>query len=175
MERHGLVCIYTGNGKGKSTAAFGTALRAAGQGLKVLIVQFMKGKKNVGEINALKSCSLPIEIKQFGRAVLFQSRTCEAIDIKEAMCGIEAVLLAVESGSYDVIILDEVNVAIHFGLITADTVSEIIKNKPPALHLVLTGRCAPKRFSRIADLVTEMKEIKHPFSSGVQAQPGIEF
>jgi cob(I)alamin adenosyltransferase len=175
MKRRGLICIYTGGGKGKSTAAFGAALRAAGQGLKVLILQFMKGQKNIGEIKALKDNNLSIELRQFGRPLFFQTRTCEAIDIKEAARGLDAFLSAVKNRKYDLIILDEINIAIHFNLISFDEIKKIIDIRPPDLHLLFTGRNAPQELVQMADLVTEMREIKHPFREGIQAQAGIEF
>ena len=153
----------------------GNALLLAGQGLEVLILKFMKGLKNTGETKALAECNLSVEVMQFGRAVFFQSRACETIDIKEAMRGLDAVRSAFKSRKYDFIILDEVNVAMHFGLISFNHVKEIIDNKPPDMHLMLTGRCAPQRLLRIADVATEMKEIEHHYNKGIAAQPGIEF
>ncbi len=175
MRRKGLICIHTGNGKGKTTAAIGAAIRAAGQGLKVLILQFMKGQKNIGEMKAFAETSLPITLKQYGHAVFFQSRACEPIDIHKAHLGLQAFQKAMESEAYDLIVLDEINMAIDFGLLQIDEVMAVIKQKPPGLHLILTGRNAKKPLMEIADLVTEMKEIKHHYYKGVKAQKGIEF
>ena len=175
MNRKGLLIIYTGPGKGKTTAAFGTALRALGQGFKVLILQFMKGRANIGEIKALTDCALPLEIKQYGRAVFFQSRACEPIDIYLATRGLAAFYDAMASTSYDLIILDEIIMAIDFGLLELEAVLKAITAKPAALHLILTGRNAPVELIEMADLVTEMQEIKHPFSQGISAQKGIEY
>jgi cob(I)alamin adenosyltransferase len=175
MDRKGLVFIHTGSGKGKTTAAFGSAFRALGQGFKVLILQFMKGQKNIGEIKALTHTDLPLEIKQFGRAVFFKSRACEAIDIYLAAQGLAAFCEAMDSGRYDLIILDEIIMAIDFGLLKLEEVKEAIAQKPPGLHLILTGRNAPAELIEMADLVTEMREIKHHYNQGVAAQKGIEY
>ena len=174
-KRNGLVLINTGAGKGKTTAAFGLALRALGQGFKVLILQFLKGRANIGEIKALTRTDLPLEIKQFGRAVFFKSRACEPIDIYLATQGLSAFREAMTSGRYDLIVLDEIIMAIDFGLLQLEEVKKVVAQKPPELHLILTGRNAPHELIEIADLVTEMQEIKHPFSRGVAAQKGIEY
>ena len=175
MHRKGLICIHTGNGKGKTTAAIGAAIRAAGQGLNVLVLQFMKGQKNIGEMKALAETNLPITIRQYGRTVFFKSRACELIDIHKAHVGLSAFKEALKSKSYDLIILDEINMAIDFGLLKLDEVLEVLKQKPPGLHLILTGRNAPAPLIEMADLVTEMKELKHHYHNGVAAQKGIEF
>ena len=175
MNRKGLVLINTGSGKGKTTAAFGLALRALGQGFKVLILQFMKGRANIGEIKALSHINLPLEIKQYGRAVFFKSRACEPIDIYLATKGLAEFCEAMANGRYDLIILDEIMVAIDFGLLNREDVKNAITQKPPELHLILTGRNAPTQLIEIADLVTEMQAIKHPYSQGIAAQKGIEY
>jgi len=173
--KKGLIQIYTGNGKGKTTAALGLAFRAAGQGFNVLILQFMKLQKNIGEIKVLESTNLPIKIEQYGRRVFFKTRTCEPMDIHMAHRGLCAFQKAMENGQYDMIILDEINTAIHFGLLSIEEVLRIIANKPPNLHLILTGRKAAKELIEIADLVTEMHDIKHHYNKGVIAQKGIEY
>ena len=175
MQRKGMICVYCGRGKGKTTAALGTALRAAGQGFRVLILQFMKKKKNIGEVNALASAGLPIELKQYGSRLFFKSRTCEFIDILKARKGLEAFKEAMESCVYDMIILDEINIAIDFGLLDCEEVCRLIASKPPELHLILTGRNAPIELIELADLVTEMREVKHPYNHGIPAQKGIEY
>jgi cob(I)alamin adenosyltransferase len=174
-KRNGLVLINTGTGKGKTTAAFGLALRALGQGFNVLILQFLKGRANIGEITALTRTGLPVEIKQFGRDVFFKSRTCEPIDVYLATRGLASFRKAMASGRYDLIVLDEIIMAIDFGLLQLQDVKKAIAQKPPELHLILTGRNAPAGLIEVADLVTEMREIKHPFSQGVAAQKGIEY
>jgi cob(I)alamin adenosyltransferase len=175
MKRKGLICVYTGDGKGKTTAALGAAFRAAGQGLKVLILQFMKRQRNVGEIKALECAELPIELKQYGYRLFFKSRACEPIDILRAAQGLAAFQQAMESLTYDLIILDEINIAIDFGLIAFEEVRRLITRKPNELHLILTGRNAPRELIEMADLVTEMREVKHHYNQGVQAQKGIEY
>ena len=175
MNRKGLVLINTGSGKGKTTAAIGLALRALGQGLNVLILQFMKGRANIGEIKALTNLDIPLEIKQFGRAVFFNSRACEPIDIYLATSGLATFHEAMAGGRYDLIILDEIIMAIDFGLLNLQEVIDAIAQKPAELHVILTGRNAPSELIEIADLVTEMQEIKHPYSQGIIAQKGIEY
>ncbi|MGQ9653385.1 MAG: cob(I)yrinic acid a,c-diamide adenosyltransferase [Thermodesulfobacteriota bacterium] len=173
-EDRGLIIVHTGNGKGKTTAAFGLALRAAGHGMRVLVLQFLKGQKGVGIVHALSKASLPITVSRFGRPGYVHSRVCEPLDKILALEGLWVLRRAMESGDYDMIILDEINVAIYFGLLELQDVLELIREKPPRLHLVLTGRYAPKEFLEIADSITEMKEVKHHYSQGVQAQKGIE-
>lgn len=175
MKRKGLICVYTGDGKGKTTAALGAAFRAAGQGLKVLILQFMKGQRNIGEIKALECTELPIELKQYGYRLFFKSRACEPIDILRAAQGLAAFQQAMESLTYDLIILDEINIAIDFGLIVFEEMRRLITRKPNELHLILTGRNAPRELIEMADLVTEMREVKHHYNQGVQAQKGVEY
>ena len=174
-KKTGLILVYTGNGKGKTTAGFGSALRAAGQGLRVLIIQFMKKRKDTGEIMALAKTDLPVTVKQFGRRVFFKTRTCEIMDIHAAHQGLNAFIEAMARHTYDLIILDEINMAIYFGMLEVDEVLKAIEKKPPELHLILTGRKATIDVINIADLVTEMTEIKHHYSLGIEAQKGIEY
>jgi cob(I)alamin adenosyltransferase len=175
MFKKGLIQIYTGDGKGKTTAALGLALRAAGQGFNVLILQFMKRQKNIGEIKILESTNLPVKIEQYGRRVFFKTRTCEPMDIHMAHRGLRAFENAMENGQYDMIILDEINTAIHFGLLNLEEVIRVVEKKPPNLHLILTGRKAAKELIERADLVTEMRDVKHHYNKGVIAQKGIEY
>jgi cob(I)alamin adenosyltransferase len=175
MNRRGLICVLTGNGKGKTTAAFGAAIRAAGQGLKVLILQFMKRQSDIGEIKALGNLNLSIEIRQFGRRVFFKSRACEPMDIYRANQGLQNFREAMHSGDYDMIILDEINMAVYFGLLEFEDLKKCLEKKPPQLHLILTGRNAKDELIEMADMVTEMREIKHHYNQGVRAQRGIEF
>jgi cob(I)alamin adenosyltransferase len=175
MNRKGLICILTGNGKGKTTAAFGAAVRAAGQGLKVLILQFMKRQSDIGELKALGNLNLPIEIRQFGRRVFFKSRACEPMDIYRANQGLQNFQEAMHSGDYDMIILDEINMAVYFGLLEFEDLKRCLEKKPAQLHLILTGRNAKEELIELADMVTEMREIKHHYNQGVRAQRGIEF
>jgi len=170
----GLVQVYTGNGKGKTTAAFGLALRAMGRGLKVYIIQFIKGGFDYGELYIVDK--LPnLTLKAFGRGEFVTEKPAEKVDVEfaeEAMALAEEV---VKSGEYDIVILDEINVALSLKLIKIEKVLEVIKDKPKHVELVLTGRYAPNEIIEAADLVTEMKEVKHPFSKGFQARKGIEY
>lgn len=170
----GLIQVYTGNGKGKTSAAFGLALRAVGRGLKVYIIQFIKGGFDYGELYVVDK--LPnIKLKAFGRGKFVTQKPARKEDVRFAE---EALALAeeiVKSGEYDIVILDEINVALKLELIEIDKILNLIKNKPKHVELVLTGRYAPNEIIEAADLVTEMKEIKHPFNSGYQARKGIEY
>jgi len=170
----GLVQVYTGNGKGKSSAAFGLALRAIGRGLKVYIIQFIKGGFDYGELYIVDK--LPnLTLKAFGRGKFVTQKPAEKVDVKFAE---EALALAeevVKSGEYDIVILDEINVALNLKLIEIGKVLELVKNKPKHVELILTGRYAPNEIIEAADLVTEMKEVKHPFNKGFEARKGIEY
>ena len=176
MERRGLVIVHTGDGKGKTTAALGLALRAFGAGLKVLILQFIKGKKKSGELKAvdvLKNFSPTIEVKQCGLGFITKENFSE--QKKTARAALELAKTEILSGAWDLIILDEINYSVKFGLLDAEDISELIKIRPPELHLVFTGRDALPELIDAADLVTEMKLLKHPFQKGIAAQAGIEF
>lgn len=175
MMQQGLIIVMTGDGKGKTTAALGVTLRAAGQGLKVLFIQFMKGQSEIGELRALSMCNLPITVKQFGRPGFVQSRACEPLDIHLAYQGLDAWSRAMENEGYDLIVLDEINVAVNFGLLKMEDVMDILHKNPPELHLILTGRNATSPLLELADLVTEMINVKHPFNGGGKAQKGIEY
>lgn len=169
-----LVEVYTGNGKGKTSAALGLALRAIGRGLKVCLIQFIKGGFDYGELYAVKN--LPnFTLKAFGRGRFITSEPPEEEDIKLANEALELAKEIVQTGEYDIVILDEVNVALHLKLIRLQDVVDIIKKKPEKVEMILTGRDAPESIIELADLVTEFKEIKHPFSKGYQARKGIEY
>ena len=172
MEK-GLVHIYTGPGKGKTTAALGLGLRAAGAGNKVHVVQFMKGRR-YSEIDSIEK--LPnFTISQHGRDEFVSKENPEKIDIDLAQNGFSYAKEIVKSGKYDLIILDEINVAIDFNLISLEDVLKLINEKPKKLELVLTGRYADPKLIQIADVVTEMLEIKHPYQRGIMARKGIDF
>lgn len=168
----GYVQVYTGNGKGKTTAAFGLALRAAGAGLKVYIAQFVKGMK-YSELDTMKKLSDSITIKQYGRDC-FIFKEPEKEDIQAAREGLREVRDIMSSGRYQMIILDEANIATYYNLFSADELLDFIKVKPEGVELVITGRKADPRIIEKADLVTEMKEIKHYYQKGVMARNGIE-
>ncbi len=170
----GLIQVYTGDGKGKTTAALGLAFRASGHGLKTYMIQFMKGEIFYGELGAAKKLSDTITIKQMGRPDFVNKKDPDPIDIKMAEDALELSKNVIASGDYNLVILDEINVALDFGLIKIADVIEIIESKPPELEIILTGRYAPKEIVEIADLVTEMVEIKHPYNAGVEARIGIE-
>jgi cob(I)alamin adenosyltransferase len=170
--RRGYVQVYTGNGKGKTTAALGLALRAAGAGLRVFIAQFIK-KKRCSEHKMLEQLQEQITIRQYGKGLILR-RAITGADIAAAQEGLREINQIIESKEFDVIILDEANVAVHCGLISADDLLDLISKKPVNLELVITGRYADERVIRKADLVTEMKEIKHYSRKGVKARVGIE-
>jgi cob(I)alamin adenosyltransferase len=170
--RRGYTQVYTGTGKGKTTAALGLALRAAGAGHKVFIAQFIK-KRICSEHRALERFSDFITIKQYGKGLIL-NRQATASDIAAAQEGLEEARHVMLSRDYDVIILDEANVAVKRGLISVETLIELIKNKPASLELVITGRYADEKIIEAADLVTEMNEIKHYSNKGVKARVGIE-
>lgn len=168
----GYIHVYTGNGKGKTTAALGLAVRAACAGKKVYIGQFIKGSK-YSELDIVKY--IPnITIEQYGRGC-FIGNNPTSEDIKMAKAGLEKAKNVIKSGSYDIVILDEINIAIHLGLITYKDVIDTIMQSPKDLELVLTGRYAPPQIIEVADLVTDMVEVKHYYKCGVQAREGIEF
>ena len=168
----GYIHVYTGNGKGKTTAAFGLALRAAGAGMRIYIAQFVKGQQ-YSELNALARFNDLITIKQFGRKC-FITNAPDKKDIDIAKKGLKQVRAEIQSNIWDMVILDEANIAIQFALFTVNELLEIINIKPESMELIITGRNADQRIIDRADLVTEMKEIKHYFNAGVMARTGIE-
>lgn len=170
----GLIQVYTGEGKGKTTAALGLALRAAGQGLCVHIVQFMKGGLDYGELAALQH-QPNISLRQFGRASFVDRQHLDPEDVRLAQEAWQHSLDALRGGAYDVVVLDELNVALDYGLLSLPQVLELLDAKPEQVELILTGRNAHPDVVQRADLVTEMLAIKHPFSRGVEARKGIEY
>jgi len=171
----GLVQIYTGDGKGKTTAAMGLAVRALAAGLRVLFCQFMKGSES-GEFRLIKKLSNNIDTFLCGLNRFCTNKENPAEDqIKAAKLGLEISKKAILAGKYDIVILDEINVALYFNLIKLDDILEIIKNKPSSVEIILTGRNAPPELYEFADLVSEIKEIKHYFQKGINARKGIEY
>jgi cob(I)alamin adenosyltransferase len=168
----GYVQVYTGDGKGKTTAALGLALRAAGAGLSVFIAQFVKGME-YSEIKALENFSDRIRLKQYGRDCFIYHEPKKE-DIEAARAGLEEVRKIIASGDYDVVILDEANIATYYNLFSVDELLELIDGKPDHVEIVITGRRADPRIIDRADLVTEMKEIKHYYAKGIEARKGIE-
>jgi len=174
QARKGLVQVYTGDGKGKTSAAFGLALRAIGRGLRVYVIQFIKGGFDYGELYAVKN--LPnLKLKAFGHGKFVTQVPPRKEDVELAKKAFTLAKRVVESGKYDVVILDEINVAIHLELLNLNEVVRLVKNKPKGVELVLTGRYASGEIIENADLVTEMKEIKHPYRKGVKPRRGIEY
>jgi len=170
----GLVQVFTGNGKGKTTAALGTILRAAGHGLRVFIVFFMKGDYKYGEFSTLSK--LPnVDMASFGFRHLTDPANIKPEEIEQARLALAAAREAVLGGNYDLVVLDEVNVALGFKLIELDEVVKLIRAKPSNLELILTGRYADTKLIELADLVTEMVKVKHPFDKGIKARRGIEY
>jgi cob(I)alamin adenosyltransferase len=170
----GYIQVYTGSGKGKTTAALGLALRAAGHGLKVRIIQFMKGWIDYGELNGVRMLGANVQIHQAGRDTFVNRNSPDAEDVRMARQGWELAREIVLGGQADIVVLDEINCAVDFGLIPEAEVLDVIRRKPDGMELVLTGRGAPDSFVEIADLVTEMREIKHYYAKGVDARVGIE-
>ncbi|RLI21286.1 cob(I)yrinic acid a,c-diamide adenosyltransferase [Candidatus Bathyarchaeota archaeon] len=170
----GLVQVYTGDGKGKTSAAFGLALRAIGRGLKVYIIQFIKGGFDYGELYIVEK--LPnLKLKAFGQGKFVTQVPPSEKDVEIAKEAFKLARKVVMSGEYDVVILDEINVAMSLRLIKTEDVVNLIKEKPEHVELVLTGRYAPREIIEAADLVTEMREVKHPFQKGIPPRKGIEF
>ncbi|HWR89657.1 MAG TPA: cob(I)yrinic acid a,c-diamide adenosyltransferase [Dissulfurispiraceae bacterium] len=172
MKRKGYIQVYTGTGKGKTTAALGLALRAAGAGHRVFIAHFVK-RTQTSEHKALGRFSDLVTFRQYGTGFLRgKGKTDKAAEAAQQGFGEARDIIA--SGLYDVVILDEINVAVHYGLISAEDVLEVLDAKPPGVEVILTGRNADQRIIARADLVTEMREIKHYYHEGVKARRGIE-
>jgi cob(I)alamin adenosyltransferase len=173
-KRDGIIQIYTGDGKGKTTAAFGLAIRALGRGLKVCFIQFIKGNKTgEGSASFLKG-AYDFEFASYGTGKFILSKPTEE-DFTEAKRAFSHAKESVSSKKYDLVILDELAQAIELGLLKLEDVIDLLKKKPRNVELVITGRDADPKLIELADLVTEMKKIKHPFDKGLKAREGIEF
>lgn len=170
----GLVMVLTGNGKGKTTSAMGQALRAVGHGQKVLVIQFMKGKK-YGEVLAAEGHLPGITIVQSGLDSFVMRDNPAPVDVELARQGLEMAREALAAGTHDMVILDEINVAVDFKLIPLSDLMDLIRNKPPAVDLILTGRYAPPEVVELADTVSEIQEIRHHYSKGMKERAGIEY
>jgi len=174
--KKGLIIVFTGDGKGKTTAAMGQALRAVGQGLRVLMLQFIKGTWDYGELKSIKRLDPDFKIKPLGKGFI---RSKSKLNEKEALENItqswEQARNEILSDKYDMVILDEINYVIDFGLLPVEEILALLEKRPEGQHIVLTGRNAHKSLVEVADLVTEMVEIKHQYSKGIKAQKGIEF
>jgi cob(I)alamin adenosyltransferase len=174
--RRGLIIVNTGPGKGKTTAAMGTALRAIGQGMRVLMLQFLKGSWHYGELDAVQAFGDKFVMKQMGRGFVkvgAEKPDPEDVRLVEAAWGEGE--QAIRSGNWDLVILDEINYAISYGMLDAAKVVESLRQKPEMVHVILTGRNAHPSLVELADTVTEMRQVKHAYEKGVEAQRGIEY
>ena len=178
LAARGLIIVHTGNGKGKTTAALGLAVRAWGDGLRVLILQFIKGSWKYGELETLRilgEMNGRMEVRRGGRGFSQRDTEDKAEHRKAAQEAWREALEEITASRWDLIVLDEINYAVKFGLVEIEQVMELLDKKPSELHLVLTGRDARPELIERADLVTEMKLVKHPYQKGIKAQKGIEF
>lgn len=173
----GMVIVYTGNGKGKTTASLGVALRAIGHGFRVCIVQFIKGEWHYGELNSMKRLEPDLELIVAGKGFIGIIDDDHAFEehVKAANTALNIVNQKISLGTFDIIILDEINYAINLGVVKLEDVIKIVKNRPKNVSLILTGNHAREEIISLADLVTEMKEIKHPYKKGIKAKKGIDF
>lgn len=177
MEKDGLVIVYTGKGKGKTTAALGIALRAVGYQKKICMIQFIKGSWHYGEMDSSKRLEPEFEMVAIGKGFvgIIDDKSSKEDHEKIAKEAIKISIEKILSKNYDIVILDEINYAVNLGLISLNDVLNLIKIKPKELDLVLTGNYAKEEVIEQADLVTEMKQIKHPFQKGIKAKKGIDF
>jgi len=174
--RRGLIIVNTGPGKGKTTAAMGTALRAVGNGMKVLMLQFLKGSWHYGELDAVKAFGDNFIMKQLGRGfVKVGGAETDPEDIRMVEEAWQESREAILSGKWDLVILDEINYAIGYGMLDPEKVVETLKQKPEMVHVILTGRNAHAKIVEVADTVTEMRQVKHAYEAGILAQRGIEY
>ncbi len=170
----GYLQVYTGNGKGKTTAAVGLSIRALGNGLKIYFVQFMKDYP-YGEVKILESFAPDLILRRYGNDSFVFEKKQPSTKLKRIVRqGLEEAEQAMLSGKYDLVVLDEVLVSIYFGLFSTEEILSFIRKRPPAVELILTGRYCPQSIKKISDLVTEMKEVKHYYKQGVKARKGIE-
>ncbi len=177
MENDGLTIVYTGKGKGKTTAALGIALRATGYGKKICMIQFIKGSWHYGEMDSSKRLEPEFEMVAIGKGFvgIIDDKSPKEDHEKVAKEAVRISNERIQSGKYDIVILDEINYAVNLKLISVKEVLDIIKSKPKEMDLVLTGNYAKDEVIKVADLVTEMREIKHPFQQGIKAKKGIDF
>jgi len=176
-RRRGLLIVYTGDGKGKTTAALGAALRALGYGWKICMVQFIKGTWEYGEMKSIEALGERFELHRTGVGFykILDDNQPEEVHRAAAASAVDLLVAKLESGHYHLVIADELNVAFQTGLIDAEAVRRVVKARPRDVNLIITGRGAPDFLVEAADLVTEMKAIKHPYQSGRSAQPGIDY
>ena len=175
-SRRGLILINTGPGKGKTTAAMGTALRAVGNGMKVLMLQFLKGSWHYGELDAVEAFGPNFILKQMGRGfVKVGGAETDPEDLRLVEAAWAEAQQAIASGDWDMVILDEINYAIGYGMLDPAVVAKALRERPEMVHVILTGRNAHPLLVELADTVTEMREVKHAYQRGILAQRGIEF
>jgi cob(I)alamin adenosyltransferase len=175
-SRRGLILINTGPGKGKTTAAMGTALRAVGNGMRVLMLQFLKGSWHYGELDAVKAFGPNFVLKQMGRGfVKVGGAETDPEDIRLVQAAWAEASAAIASGDWDMVILDEINYAIAYGMLDPEVVADALRKRPEMVHVILTGRNAHPALVELADTVTEMREVKHAYQKGILAQRGIEY
>ncbi len=170
----GLLIVLTGNGKGKTTSALGQAMRAAGNGMRVCFIQFIKGSWKYGEMEAMKRFSDIIDFRVMGRGFTWKSDDIEK-DRKAAATAWGQASDAIGSGDFSLVVLDEFTYVMNYDMVDGSQVLEVLKNRPSGVHVVITGRDAPEDLIEAADLVTEMREVKHPYKRGIRAQRGVEF
>jgi cob(I)alamin adenosyltransferase len=171
--RKGVVLVITGNGKGKSTAGFGCALRALGHGFRVAVVQFMKGRI-YGELAVLRS--LPrTDVWQFGRNAFVDPKRLDPRDLELARAGLDKAREIVRGGQHDLLILDEINVAADFGMVPLEEVLELVRSRPRWMDVILTGRNAPAPLVEAADTVSDVREVKHHYRKGIESRAGMEY
>lgn len=174
--RRGLIIVNTGPGKGKTTAAMGTALRAVGQGMRVLMLQFLKGSWHYGELDAVKAFGDNFIMKQMGRGfVKVGAEKPDPEDLRMVQEAWDEAVKSMQSGEWDLLVLDEINYAISYGMLDPAKVVQALQSKPEQVHVILTGRNAHPTIVEIADTVTEMRQVKHAYEKGVMAQRGIEY
>ena len=174
FKKKGLILVNTGNGKGKTTAAFGTALRAIGRGYKVAMVQFIKGKWKTGEVEGAKKFGEHFKIFTMGEGFTWDTQNFEQ-DVKTARKAWDKCRELLHDTEHQLVIFDEINYVMKYNFLPASEVADVVQKKPALKHVILTGGGAPPEIIEIADLVTEMKSIKHPYEKGIKAQPGIEY
>jgi cob(I)alamin adenosyltransferase len=170
----GLLIVFTGEGKGKTTSALGMTIRAAGHGLRVCFIQFIKGSWKYGELEAVKRFEGLIDLHVMGRGFTWKSENLDE-DVRLAREGWDLACGAIASGKYHLVVLDEFTYLLHYRMLEIESCLEFLAGRNPAQHVVITGRYAPEQLIAAADLVTEMRMIKHPLKSGIKAQRGIEF
>ena len=177
MGKDGLIIVYTGKGKGKTTAALGMALRAVGHDRRICMIQFIKGSWHYGEMTSSKLLEPQFELVAVGKGFvgILDDKSPREEHVKIAQEAVQISREKIQSKKYDIIILDEINYAVNLGLVEVNDVLDLIKIKPSTLHLVLTGNYARDEIINVADLVTEMKEVKHPFQVGIKAKKGIDY